>query len=85
VIDLHIEELVLQGFDRPDALAVGEAVRAHLTEVIHARGLPALLDTPGGADGPDAGRPTGPHATGPEAIGAHVAGTIYGRLSAWRS
>jgi hypothetical protein len=83
MIDLHIEELVLPGFDRPDAWAVGEAVRAHLTEVIHARGLPAVLGTPRGADGPDAGRPTGPRATGPEAVGAHVAATIYGRLSAW--
>ena len=42
-IELHIEELVLHGFEHAEGDAIGEALRARLGETLAAYGLPPQL------------------------------------------
>ncbi len=79
-IDLHIEELVLEGFRAADRHRIGAAVERELARLLTERGLP-----PGLAQGADLARLDGggfeakPGAR-PEAVGAQVAGAVYGGL-----
>ena len=42
-IEIHIEELVLQGFTAADRYAIGDAVSAELARLIAEQGSPALF------------------------------------------
>jgi hypothetical protein len=81
-IELHIEELILRGFEPGDRYRIGDAVERELTRLLAERGtLPSLahgseiqrLD--GGSFEVKAG-------SSAEAIGVQVAQAVYGRLSA---
>ena len=76
-IELHIEELVLHGFEPGQRRAIAQAVEETLAQLLTERGLP-----PGWADGVqidrlDAGQfDVMPHAQ-PAAIGNQVAQALY--------
>jgi len=79
-IDLHIEELVLEGFRPADRHRIGAAVERELARLLAERGLP-----PGLAQGVDLPRLDGgsfeakPGAR-PETVGRQVAGAVYGGM-----
>jgi len=76
-IDLHIEELVLDGFAPGDRHRIGAAIERELARLLTERGLP-----PGLAAGTDIPRADGGSFEAkpgdrPERIGLHAAGAIY--------
>jgi hypothetical protein len=80
-IDLHIEELVLEGFAPDDRHRIGDAVERELASLLAERGLP-----PGLAQGAEIPRLDGGSfemtwTATPEAMGGQVAGAVYGGLS----
>lgn len=74
-IDLHVRELVLEGFPPGDHGDTLEAVRAELERLVAEGGLPTVgrLD---GARSLDAGS----FVVGPGSVGGQVARAIYGGL-----
>ncbi|HEY8694027.1 MAG TPA: hypothetical protein VIR57_14950 [Chloroflexota bacterium] len=76
-IELHIEELVLQGFSHSHRGAIGRAIETELSRLLTDRGLPASLS--GGRDvrSLDAGSFVVEHGARPSAIGAHVGQLLY--------
>jgi hypothetical protein len=76
-IELHIEELVLHGFEPGQRRAIAKAVEEALSMLLAERGLP-----PGWAEGAqidrlDAGQFDVMHDTQPAGIGAQVAQALY--------
>jgi hypothetical protein len=80
-IELHIDELILEGFDPADQKGIGEAVRLELTRLMGERGLPPALRGPAARDvlAPASLAPA-PDAS-PEAVGAGIAEALHGRLT----
>ena len=79
-IELHIEELVLEGFEHVDKHRIAEAVERELTNLFTERGIPRSL-----ADGGEISRLNGGAFqvalnSRPETIGAKVAQAVYGGL-----
>jgi hypothetical protein len=80
-IELHIEELVLEGFAHADRHAVADALQSELTRLFAAGGLsPARAAALGGAR-LDAGTARLKPNSTPRAAGAEVARTIHGGLT----
>jgi len=79
-IDLHIEELVLEGFHPADRRRLGAAVERELARLLTERGLPPGLAR--GADLPrlDGGSFPAPPGARPEAVGRQVAAAVFGGL-----
>ncbi len=77
-IELHIEELVLEGFAAGDRYSIGEAVERELTRLLNEQGVPSLF----GQDGDFARLHGGEVRVAPgaraEAIGRQVAQAVYG-------
>lgn len=80
-IELHIEELVLHGFERGDRAAIGEAVRAELGRLLGEREMSPLLAGGGEVGVINGGafnvRPDAKAGT----IGTQIANTVHGGLS----
>lgn len=77
-IELHIEELVLNGFPSIDKDHFGEAVQRELSRLFSERGMPPLLSQSGALAQLDVSNITlKPNSTGGE-IAAGVAQTLYG-------
>lgn len=76
-IDLHIEELVLEGFSPGDRHRIGAAVERELARLLTERGLPRLTES---LDVPrlDGGSFEMNRNATPEAVGGQVAGAVYG-------
>ena len=76
-IDLHIEELVLEGFRPSDRHRIGAAVESELARLLAERGLPPALAQ--GADLPrlDGGSFEARPGARPEALGRQVANAAY--------
>jgi len=79
-IDLHIEELVLEGFPPGDRHCIGAAVERELARLLAERGLP-----PGLAQGADLPRLDGGSfeikpGGWAEDVGGQMAGAVYGGL-----
>ena len=79
-IDLHIEELVLDGFRPSDRHRIGAAVERELARLLTERGLPARAGARGGPAGLDGGSFEAKPGARPEAVGRQVAGAVYGGL-----
>jgi hypothetical protein len=79
-IDLHIEELVLEGFRPADRHRIGAAVERELARLLAERGLPPGLAQ--GADLPrlDGGSFEAKPGARPETVGRQVAGAVYGGM-----
>lgn len=79
-IELHIEELVLEGFSPRDRYRIGETVEQELTRLLADRGVPDSLAQGGEVASVDGGAfevATGSRA---EVVGAQVAKAVYGGL-----
>ena len=76
-IELHIEELLLHGFDHVNRHRVGEAVKCELTRLLTERDVPSSLSRSGDFSTLDGGAFNLPSGSKPEAIGAQVAQSVY--------
>jgi hypothetical protein len=77
-VQLHIEELVLNGFAPHDRYLIGDAVQHELARLFTERGVPAHLMDRGRATRLDAGSFSVRAETKTHAIGAQIAGAVYG-------
>ena len=79
-IELHIEELVLEGFEQVDRYRIAEAVERELTHLFTERGIQPSLAGGGEINYLDGGAFQIAPNSRPEAIGAKVAQAVYGGL-----
>ena len=81
-IELHIEELVLEGFAHADRHRVADAIEGELTRLLAAHGLPPAL-TAARLEGArlDAGTVRLKQGGAPRAAGKEIARAIHGGLS----
>lgn len=79
-IELHIEELVLDGFEQVDRHRISRAVERELTRLFTERGIPPSLAGGGEIDHLDAGAFHITSNSKPETIGTSVAQAVYGGL-----
>jgi hypothetical protein len=70
-VKVHIERLTVEGSSRADAMRVGDALRAKLTELAADGFVPRSANL----DRVDAGEL--PHGASPEQVGRHTAGRIF--------
>ena len=76
-LELHIEELVLDGFPQSSRAEIARHIQHELTELIRRRGLPGLLSQDGTIPQlPGVSFEAAPNAT-PQALGAQVAQSLY--------
>lgn len=74
-IEVHIEELVLHGFDPANPWRIADALQQELRGLLAARGIPSLwLSNPEQIEG---GRISSASLTKPERTGAEIAGAAY--------
>jgi hypothetical protein len=78
---LHIEELVLHGFDPADRYRIGAAVEAELARLFSERGVPPFLAQGGGITRLDGGSFEMVPGSTVETVGGQIARTLYGGLS----
>jgi len=79
-IHVHINELILSGFEHLNRRQLTEAVRAELTRLITQRGLPPSLNASGYIDRLDGGSFQVKDKAGTDSIGTDLARTLYGRI-----
>ena len=79
-IDLHIEELVLEGFRASDRHRIGAAVERELTRLLMERGLPPGLAAGGETAKLDGGSLEMKPGGRAEGVGRQVGNAIYGGL-----
>jgi len=81
-IELHVEELVLEGFAPAERHAVADAFERELSRLFAERGLPAAREGAGGASfDVDAGSVRLAPGTRAGAAGAQLARAVYGGLT----
>ena len=80
-IELHIEELILHGFDSGDRYRIGAAVEAELARLFAEQGVPPSLIHGGEVAHLDGGAFEVAPGSGAEAIGDQVAQALYGGLN----
>jgi len=80
-VDLHIEELVLEGFAPGDRHRIGAAVERELARLIVERGVPAGLAAGGEAQRVDGGSFEVKPGGRAESVGRQVAGAVYGGMN----
>jgi len=79
-IELHIEELVLEGFEKIDRGRIAEVVELELTHLFTEKDIPPSLAGGGEIDRLDGGAFQAAPDSRPETIGAGVARAVYGGL-----
>lgn len=79
-IELHIEELVLDGFAAADRYRIGDMIERELSRLLSAQGVPPALVVNDGRAQLDAGATNVAAGSTPEQIGAQVAQAVYGGL-----
>ena len=80
-IAVHIDELILHGFDPTSRAVIAAAVERALTQLLAERGLPPMLCRDGAIAQLNGGSLTVGAGARPEAIGDQLAQAIYGGLS----
>jgi len=80
-VDLHIEELVLHGFNIGDRYRIGAAVEAELARLFAERGAAPSLARGGEMSSLDGGSFDVAPGAGPEGVGGQVAQAVYGGLN----
>ena len=80
-IDLHIEELVLHGFNPGDRYRIGAAVEAGLARLFAERGVSPSLARGGELATLDGGSFDVAPGASPEGVGGQVARALYGGLN----
>lgn len=81
VIELHIEELVLEGFAPGERYRIGEAVELELTRLLSLRGVPPAWDADLEIGRMDAGSFQMPSGGARGAAGAQIASAVYEGLN----
>jgi hypothetical protein len=81
-VELHIEELVLDGFDAADCHRIAEAVEHELARLFVEEDVPPSLSRGKDVGHLDGGAFEVGSGLGPEAVGVRVARAIHGGLSA---
>ena len=76
-IDLHIEELVLDGFPPGDRHRIGAALERELARLLGERGVPATWTGGGEAARLDGGKFEMRPGTRPERMGAQIAQSVF--------
>jgi hypothetical protein len=76
-IELHIEELVLQGFAPGDRYAIGDAVEHDLARLLGERGVPISLRSARATDEIRGATFNAAHNAEPSAIGRQIAQAVY--------
>ncbi len=79
-IELHIEELVLHGFEAGDRHSIGEAVERELSRLFTEQGVPPSLERGSRIDSLKGGDIKITPGSSAEVIGARVAQAVYGGL-----
>ena len=79
-LELHIGELVLQGFPAMDVELLGAAVQAELTRLLSASGLPSRLAQAGPAATLDGGQFSPEVGEDVQSLGARIARAVYAGL-----
>lgn len=77
-IDLHIEELVLEGFNPGDRHAIGEAVQRELARLLAEKGVPPAMAGGGEIARVDGGQFEQGSGARPEEAGVQTARAVYG-------
>ena len=77
-VDLHIEELVLNGFAPADGYAIGEGLERELQRIIVAEGMPAWLRADGEPSNITIRDYTISSDVQADAVGSQIARTIHG-------
>ena len=80
-IDLHIEELVLHGFDPGDRYRIGAAVEAELARLLSEQGVSPALARGGELATLDGGSFDVAPGASPEGVGGQVAQAVHGGLN----
>jgi hypothetical protein len=80
-IEVHIEELVLDGFARRDRLAIADAVEAELTRLIAEGGVGALGERQASVERVQAGSFRAEAGARGAAIGAETAKAVFGGIT----
>jgi hypothetical protein len=80
-VDLHIEELVLDGFNPGDRHRIGAAVEAELARLFAERGVSPSLAWGAELATLDGGSFDVAPGAGPEQVGGQVAQAVYGGLN----
>ncbi len=76
-IALHIDQLVLHGFEKVDTRAVGAAVQSELTMLLMRDGLPGVLSRSGGLSALNGGNFKVAAGASAAAIGRQIAHSLY--------
>jgi hypothetical protein len=76
-IDLHIEELVLDGFPPGDRHRIGAALERELTRLLAERGVPAGWERGGEAPQLNGGSFEAKPGARPERVGAQIAQSVF--------
>ena len=79
-VDLHIEELVLEGFASVDRHRIGAAIERELARLLTERGLPPGLAQNAEVPRLDGGSFEMNRNATPEGVGGQVAGAVYGGM-----
>jgi hypothetical protein len=79
-IELHIEELMLDGFAPGDRYTVGKAVELELVRLLTEQGMPAPMTHDRNIARLDAGSLDVTPGSQPDAIGSQIAQAVYGGL-----
>ena len=79
-VHLHINELILSGFEYLDRRQLKETVSAELSRLITQRGAPGSLNAGGYIARLDGGSFQVTEKAGAHTIGADLAKTLYGRI-----
>ncbi len=79
-IELHIEELVLDGLSPGDHHAIGESVERELSRMFAEQGSPQLIEQSGEIQSLQAGKFDIKENSKDDVIGVQMARTIYGGL-----
>jgi len=79
-IELHIEELVLDGFPRGQRYEIADAISHELQRLFAERGVPRALTTPAAVERVDAGVLEIKRPARPETVGNGIAQQIYGGM-----
>jgi hypothetical protein len=79
-VELHIEELVLDGFSPGDHYGINEAVESELSRMFAEQGIPQLMEQSGEIERLQAGMSELEKGSRDDAIGVQVARAVYGGL-----
>jgi len=80
-LEVHIEELILDGFDSMDQAQLGLAVEKALSLQLEMNGLPTTFARGVQISGLDGGSFSAVPGTAPEQLGNQIAQAVYGGLS----